>query len=80
MAYAILRITTGEIYSRWQGNPYWEQTILYNTKQEAQDVLNILAQLDDIEYNDEDKKYNDKGYRIVNKYKRSKAEYELIEV
>lgn len=76
MAYAILRITTGEIYSRWQGNPYWEQTILYTTKQEAQDVLNILAQL-------EDKEYDNKGYRgfiRVNRYKRSKAEYEIIEV
>ena len=78
MAYAILRITTGEIYSRWQGNPYWEQTILYNTKQEAQDVLNILAQLEDKEYDRSE--YSLGGFILVNKYKRSKAEYEIIEV
>ena len=75
MAYAILRITTGEIYTVW---PY-NKMGYYPTKQHAQDVINILAQLDDKVYSEDIK--NNFGYGlIIDRYKRSKAEYEIIEV
>jgi len=72
MSFYILRITTGEIYMarRWPE----PSSIYFKTRKEAQDIVNILAQLQDREINWLPN--NDPKYTISN---RSKEEYEIVE-
>lgn len=91
MKYAIYRITTGEFRTEIVGysdpiktnNPdgMTHQTPikrpkLFSSKREAQDIINILAQLPDTEWP------RDENYNIIKPVnpQRCKEEYEIIEV